>query len=384
MRPFAPAALFLTAFALLGAPAQAQRRGDVIITELLANPGGTISDANGEWFELYNRTLQDIDLKNWFVQDSSAAGLRPPHKIAVSLVIPAGGFVVLGNTTNTTNNGGVAVDYAYGAAMAFANSLDGLRLLAPSPNGVDWTISANPPPDSVIIDRVRYGSAAISAQNGISRELRNDSLDNQDMDSGNWADAPVTSVYGPGGRGTPRAAGQTSLPVELVGFTAQSDGDAARLAWTTASETNNAGFAVEQQTAAGWVERGFAPGAGTTTERHDYGYAVPGLAPGRHTFRLRQVDFDGAAQYSPVAAVEIGVAGGRRMTFLGARAVRLEVGDAQAVTVAVYDLLGRRLSALETAVNGAADVALPALAPGAYVVRVTGERFVLSKVLVAR
>ena len=35
------------------------------------------------------------------------------------------------------------------------------------------------------------------------------------------------------------------LPVELVAFTAARDGDAVRLAWETAAETNNAGFAVE-------------------------------------------------------------------------------------------------------------------------------------------
>lgn len=218
----------------------------VIITEVLANPGGTITDANGEWFEIYNALGTPIDLKDWLIHDSAASGLRPYHRIASSLVIPGYGFVVLGNTTNTTNNGGVPVDYAYGNALALANSLDKIRIVAHEPEGAEpWnTITTvvegqplpNPAPDSYVIDRVRYSSAAISAQNGISRYLTDVTLDNHSIDGSNWADAAVTEVYGPGGRGTPGAQGSTTLPVELVSFTAALDGrSAARLAWTTAS-----------------------------------------------------------------------------------------------------------------------------------------------------
>lgn len=185
--------------------ARAQQPGDLVITEWLTNPGGTISDANGEWFELFNTTNRPIDLKDWAVRDSAASGLRPLHIIASSVIVPAYGFVVLGNTTNTTNNGGVPVDYAYGSAMAFANSLDGLVLLSP---------------DSTVIDRAYYASAAISAQNGISRELLDVRFDNRSMDSPSWADALTTSVYGPGGRGTPGAAGQTFLPPPVLSTTA--------------------------------------------------------------------------------------------------------------------------------------------------------------------
>ena len=120
--------------------------------------------------------------------------------IASSVVVPSGGYVVLGNTTNTTNNGGVPVDYAYGSALAFANSLDALKI-----SRVYGT-------DTLTVDRTQYASAAISAQNGISRELKNPALDNSNMDGSNWADALVTAVYGPGGRGTPKAQNSTFTP----------------------------------------------------------------------------------------------------------------------------------------------------------------------------
>jgi len=105
---------------------------------------------------------------------------------------------------NTTNNGGVPVDYAYGAALALANSLDAVKI-----SRVFGT-------DTITIDRTQYASAAISAQNGISRELKNPSLANQDMDGSNWADALVSAVYGPGGRGTPKAQNSGFTPTWLV------------------------------------------------------------------------------------------------------------------------------------------------------------------------
>lgn len=172
----------------------------LVINELLVNPGGTISDANGEWVELYNAGSRPVDLENLVMADSAASGRRPFTLISTSISVAPGAYVTLGNTANTTNNGGVPVDYAYGAAMAFANSLDAFKI-----SRVYGT-------DTVTIDRTQYASASVSAQNGISRELINPSLDNSNMDGSNWTDASVSAVYGPGGRGTPKAQNSGFVP----------------------------------------------------------------------------------------------------------------------------------------------------------------------------
>ncbi len=172
----------------------------LVINEVLVNPGGTILDANGEWFELYNGGTRPVDLQNLVIADSAASGRRPYHLISSSVVVPSGGYVVLGNTTNTTTNGGVTVDYAYGAALQLANSLDAVKIAR-----VVGT-------DTLTLDRTQYSSASVSAQNGISRELKNPALDNANMDGSNWADALVTAVYGDGGRGTPKAQNSAFTP----------------------------------------------------------------------------------------------------------------------------------------------------------------------------
>lgn len=176
----------------------------LVINELLANPAGAcppVCDASAEWFEVYNAGSLEVEMQGMVVADSAPSGRRPYHLIGSSLIVPAGGYVVLGNSTNTTSNGGVPVDYAYGSALALANSLDALK--------ISRVYGAS---DTLTIDRTQYASAAISAQNGISRELINPALDNSNMDGSNWADALVTAVYGPGGRGTPKAQNSTYTP----------------------------------------------------------------------------------------------------------------------------------------------------------------------------
>ena len=146
------------------------------------------------------------------------------------------------------------------------------------------------------------------------------------------------------------------LPVELVRFEAQADGDGAVLFWGTAGETNNAGFQVEHRppssTADVWREVGFVEGAGTTSDVRAYRFAVTDLEAGRHRFRLRQTDFDGTVQYSPEVEVALGVPDVALLSapypnpFRDQTRFAITVQQPQRVRVEVYDLLGRRVAQL--------------------------------------
>ncbi|MBJ6107814.1 hypothetical protein JAO73_02245 [Hymenobacter sp. BT523] len=98
------------------------------------------------------------------------------------------------------------------------------------------------------------------------------------------------------------------LPVELSAFEARRQGDDATLAWATASEKNNRGFEVQVSTN-GHTFRplAFVAGAGSSTapRRYDYLDREAGKA-GRRYYRLRQLDFDGAASFSPVRTLDFG------------------------------------------------------------------------------
>ena len=177
------------------------------------------------------------------------------------------------------------------------------------------------------------------------------------------------------------------LPVEMVSFTASVVGETAQLRWSTASETSNAGFEVQHAagdsaSGANWSKLGFVEGAGTTQETQTYRFRTEALEFGTHRFRLKQVDLDGTAHLSDVVTVELRMEAALRLTPPSPNPVRetatLRVGaqQAQSTTVAVYDVLGRKVMTLH-------DGALPdgqmqtlhldasRLSSGVYFVRLT-------------
>ncbi len=101
------------------------------------------------------------------------------------------------------------------------------------------------------------------------------------------------------------------LPVELSVFTAELENRHVRLQWSTESETNNAGFAVERSGngTSDWKEIAFIRGAGDSREKHSYEHVDnPGALLQTQPslfYRLRQVDNDGSTQYSATVEVQI-------------------------------------------------------------------------------
>ena len=61
--------LLVTLSALsLGAGATAISPGDLVVSELLANPAA-VADSNGEWLELYNASQSAIDINGLVLRD---------------------------------------------------------------------------------------------------------------------------------------------------------------------------------------------------------------------------------------------------------------------------------------------------------------------------
>jgi len=178
------------------------------------------------------------------------------------------------------------------------------------------------------------------------------------------------------------------LPVELAGFDAVVNGQSVQLSWSTAGETNNAGFEVEHKYRSGNFEKlSFVEGEGTTSNTRSYSYDVAGdLQPGPHTFRLKQVDHDGSSSYSEAKEVTVSPSGAYSLTgaapnpFHQSTTMQLTVSEPQPVRAVVYNTLGQRVQTVldrEVSANQPLDLRLDAqdLASGMYVVQVEGENF---------
>lgn len=96
-----------------------------------------------------------------------------------------------------------------------------------------------------------------------------------------------------------------ALPVELLFFRgAPKDADVL-LEWATASEQNNDFFEVQRSADGRDFEvLGKVAGAGTHSGLLTYDFTDRSPRPGVNYYRLRQVDFDGAFEYSPVVSVK--------------------------------------------------------------------------------
>lgn len=164
--------------------------GSVIITEIMNNPSIN-SDPAGEYFELYNTTSTAIDIQSWIIKDE--ASTTEVHTIATSLIVPANGYIVIGNAA--TPNGGVTLDYTYANDISLGNGSDGI-IIECGGNTIDEVIWDN--------------GATFPDPSGASMELSTTALNATDNDLGtNWGTA--VTAFGDGDLGTPGAANDFTL-----------------------------------------------------------------------------------------------------------------------------------------------------------------------------
>ncbi len=183
----------------------------------------------------------------------------------------------------------------------------------------------------------------------------------------------------------------TILPVELASFSIENEGFQVQLQWSTLSEDNNAGFEVQHS----WNEDpfrtiAFVEGSGTTQDTKVYSY-TPGLvSPGIHRFRLKQVDFDGAFEYSPVIERRIDLPGAFLLEpiypnpFSDQATIRFTLENREPVKVILYDALGREQRVLYDGYPQAGKTQRISLdghliPNGMYLVRLVGATFSASQ-----
>jgi hypothetical protein len=160
--------------------------GDLIISEIMYDPTA-LTDANGEWIEVYNTTGHSIDLRN-LVLDKNGTDR---HVINASVTVAAHGYLVLARTETAVPG----LKYVYGTSVSLNNTGAVLTLSTYGTTGTDGTV----------IFSVNYGAAGFPSGTGASICLNPGRLNAADAASGaNWC----TSVtpFGTGDLGTPDAA----------------------------------------------------------------------------------------------------------------------------------------------------------------------------------
>lgn len=177
-----------------------------------------------------------------------------------------------------------------------------------------------------------------------------------------------------------------ALPITLVSFNAERlNNGKVRLNWTTASETNNAYFAIERSLdGRNFQQIGTRDGAGNSTAINDYSF-LDTPSQGFNYYRLKQVDFNGNHDYSSIKAIYVEetatiasfaiypnpVVQGEKFNLSYA------VSEATPVTISLADATGRMLYQFGTILNpesGVLELTSDKLNKGLNLVRVTDGR----------
>ncbi len=218
-------------------------------------------------------------------------------------------------------------------------------------------------------------------------EVRRANLDGTNVET-------ITSVYGsPIGVVT---GPSTTVPVELASFDVHLADNRAQLSWTTASESNNAGFQVQRATSSGTFRPlGFVEGAGTSSAPQQYSFSDADLpSADALTYRLKQVDTDGTVTYHETQTIQLSTENlslevPSPHPVQTSATIRYSVPSESHVTLTAYDLLGRQVATLvdEKQREGrhSAELSGTPLASGTYILRLnTGESTETQKVTVVQ
>ena len=143
----------------------------------------------------------------------------------------------------------------------------------------------------------------------------------------------------------------TLVPVELTSFTASVTGNDVKLLWVTASELNNSGFSIERKYSnTEFMEVGFVPGFGTTTEPKSYSFSDQNLRNGIYSYRLKQIDFDGTFTYfnevEVIAPASFSLDQNYPNPFNPSTRISFSLAVDSKVSLKIFDVLGQEVASL--------------------------------------
>jgi hypothetical protein len=359
----------------------------LVINEVLADPApGAAGDANGdgtrsatedEFVEIYNTSPSSgVDLSGYEYEDVGV-GIRHVFP-AGTTVGPEQSIVVFGGGAPAPAIPGV-VQTASTGTLALNNGGDSFRIV-----------------DAAGTEVLRFSYDGSTEDESLTRDP-----DFTGPFVAHSLAAGDGALFSPG-----RTAGGAPLPVELVALEGTWNRGGAQIRWVTASETGNAGFAIERRVALPpeeetqaeevWTEIGFRAGAGTTNGPVTYRFVDDRFPGGARAaaYRLRQIDRDGTERLS--RTVEVRRPAPSELTLRGVfpnparerATLRLDLPTRESVRAEVYDVLGRRVwTGQATGGPGPMDIALPAgrLPSGVYGIQVrVGGRQATHRMVVAR
>ena len=163
----------------------------------------------------------------------------------------------------------------------------------------------------------------------------------------------------------------STLPITLLSFTAQKNGNTSLLQWKATNEVNNSYFSVEHSSdGTNFQPIGRVAGHGTISTEQKYQFNDNNPVKGLNFYRLKQVDYDGNYTYSNIAAVVFEDVAAIFKVFPNPASNRVNISiplSPVASVIDVYDFNGNKVLEKQISANMVSEsLDVTKLAAGAY------------------
>lgn len=368
------------------------------------------SSQSTEWVELLTLT-GNTDMRGMILRDYSSSGSVQTSPLVFSdhslwSSVPIGAFIVVLAATNTqTEDLSFAGDklvvvsagnaaYFSGNSFSIAGSADAVELLTAGATHVHSLSHGSKPGSIAALPAPTANASGSSSSGNVVRFVSVSSADDFALDA--KAAHGTSATQGAANDAAQQTYVSTSLPVELVSFTARAAGRGVELRWTTATESDNDGFEVQRrgtddrfngpsdqspdESTDRWSRIAFVPGHGTTNTPHAYSY-VDRSASGTVQYRLKQTDrdgsfaFSGTVEFTAPVPVSFSLAQNSPNPFNPSTRIRFTLPEAAQSVLTVHNALGQQVAVLAQGMLAAGRHTVPFdashLAGGIYFARLS-------------
>ena len=172
-------------------PQNVPKSGELVITEMMGNPSA-VSDADGEWIEVYNPTSGKLSLFTLTLRDNESGNASDEYTIVdKQATVPSKGYAVLAVEVDKAKNGGIQGAHHYKGSH-----------LKNSPSGMKIELVRQ---DGTVVDSAHYGDPTSGASQQLDKQSYKGAASPAASNdtAQNWCEP--TSTYGDGDKGTPGA-----------------------------------------------------------------------------------------------------------------------------------------------------------------------------------
>ncbi len=389
----------------------AQMADHPVIAEVYGGGGNSGSYYKYDYIILYNPVQQSVDVSGWSVQYASATSASW-SVTNLEGIIPGNAYYVIQQKGGTKGGEELPMTPDIVGSTSMATTGGKIALVKHQEE-----LSVNDPSDDEnIVDFVGYGTADAFEGSAASPSPSNTESIRRLDNSGGQTMGENGSGYDSDDNSADFFVAVTNsenppLPVELVSFNINTNGNSILLKWETATEVNNYGFEIERaltssatdinhisggkegaasNIAAGWEKIGFVKGNGNSNSAKKYMFADFNIQRGFwYKYRLKQIDNDGKYFYSSEKIISLGMPDKFELfqnypnPFNPTTIISYEIPKSCYVEIKVYNILGCEIITLINEEQPAGKHAInfdgKSLGSGVYFYRLRAGDFVLTK-----